>query len=155
MDIENADTENRMYLRGVKKTNAKKTALRDRLPLRTLSPNIRTGLTDTIKGRKVLRPSAETRDFVTVSVTPEEQKAHLAEKTAVVSKEETYDYCVCTDEEPPTEYWKNLAEKRAVALKSSLDENYELYKENCALKTKVLELESERMYFQLVNTLQK
>ena len=28
MDIENANTENRIYLRGVKKTNAKKTVLR-------------------------------------------------------------------------------------------------------------------------------
>lgn len=75
-------------------------------------------------------------------------------------------------EEPPTEYWKILAEKRAVALKNALNENYEvklnyeqsrvlirfslqLYEENTSLKNQVLQLESELVYFQLVHSLQK
>ena len=139
-------------IRGVKKTLTKKSALtlKDRVPLRTLSPNVLTDRPTIIKGRKILRPNAERGNFVAI---PEEQTVPLVEKTADVCQ--SLDYRFCTEEEPPTEYWKILAEKRAVALKNALNENYELYEENTSLKNQVLQLESELVYFQLVHSLQK
>ncbi|XP_064382699.1 geminin-like [Halichondria panicea] len=52
------------------------------------------------------------------------------------------DYRMCTQEEPPSEYWQILAERRRVALAEALKENEVLYTEREDWKKREIQLES-------------
>lgn len=58
--------------------------------------------------------------------------------------EESTDYRMCTEEIPPLEYWKELAEQRRLALVETLDENEQLYAEIDRLKVALKDQETQQ-----------
>ena len=58
--------------------------------------------------------------------------------------EDSIHYRMCTQEEPPVEYWQEMAEQRRLALAQTLQENEQLYHEIDRLKGALEKMQSAR-----------